>query len=264
MPEDMVLDPKARKAYLATREGKVVCLDPYTGDSLWEADPLGKDHRGATLLAVQDKRLVALCKDNRPPTMAAMSTDDGRILWRRDTMPRVGLLGGATRFPEGIAIAGDLALVPAVQGRNKFETTTGLLAVFDLESGRLRRKIRLSDPSETVCSDGTRAWVVGHRLADKWERTITSEIICVDLASGRELWKSAGLKAFIRPVLANGVILVLCDGGIVRGLSARDGSRLWEVRVGGKEGWEPRALLVVGNRIVAWGSAHAAVLATPD
>ena len=254
LPRAMVVGQTGQRAYLLSREGKVTCLDLDSGSSLWEATAIALDENGwpRIVLALQGTTLVAVAGDEKPATMTALSTDGGGILWQRG-FPRVTLFSGPA-FPVRISIAGNSVLALAVQGSpwSWRWIDAAFVSVFDLASGRLRRNIRFG-LSGSVCSDGLRAWL---------SVAPAGGIICVDLASGRKLWRSND-PIGSQPIIVNGAIIFLCEDGVVRALSPADGSRLWEVRAGAADAGL-RSLLVVGDYIVAWGKRHVAVLASSN
>ena len=263
-PRSMVVGPGGERIYLATREGQVVCRDLKMGTDLWRTRLLkersaaekAKDPLRMTKidLALQGQTLVALGFGDPKIDMAAFSVAGGKVLWRRNSFPK-------SAWPLCFSIAGDKVVVPGVQWfgfwGKKGDT---FVSTFDLQSGKHLRSIRMSGLPGGGSSDGKLAWfrTFSPHAADHFE------VVCVDLDSGRRKWLSNGLEVMTPPTLIGTTILVLCKGDMLRCLSSDNGEVLWEMDLSpGQDRWYDH-LLVVGNRIVVWGSAYATVLAAAD
>jgi outer membrane protein assembly factor BamB len=215
------------KIFTIDAHQKVSALDASSGKRVWSVDmpPLAKRDKyaiGSGLAVTGDKLLVS----SGFGYIAALSTADGKEIWRRLTDTSVS---GAA------AVIGDKAYVTSANNElYAIDTDTGEVLWTDQAISEPARI--LSAPSPAVSQD---------ILAAPFS---SGELIAFLPANGRRLWqdtlstigKFTPLSAINdiagRPVIDGGTVYAASHSGVLAAIDARSGVRIWNLLLGSRLG----------------------------
>ena len=167
---------------LVVLAGRLVALDPETGDLLWEQRKAGGGN-GSPAIWKSGAKSYLVAGENR---LCCIDPTDGKVLWETQ--------GSGCGTP---SISGNTMVTEHGKGLRIYTlSTTEATLVKELEQGGSRG-------CSGIASDG-RAYACGR-----------SEVVCVDTKSGEALWtvKRKG-DEFSSPILAGGKLLALGQGGL--------------------------------------------------
>ncbi|WP_225800266.1 PQQ-binding-like beta-propeller repeat protein [Streptomyces sp. NK15101] len=142
----------------------------------------------------------------------------------------------------------DTWLVGDIVVRSRVDGATA----FDVRSGKKRWEYLVPDRAET-CGSGADIAVgvalIAFREARPQEKGCVT-VVAVDLADGRELWRTTGVSAaFLDDVVTTGGGLgVLLDGGRLRAVDLRTGAPRWTAPL--SKGCDPRGLGLAPKQVV--------------
>lgn len=195
--------------YVNTGFGRVVALDPATGDTRWTQD---LDALGGGSATYFNGRLYVSARDSLG---WAINAETGRVEWQINGTPSgSGYVGGAG---------------PAVNST---------LAVFPFPSGELRAVFRrggLPRWSATVLGrrSGVAYAVVSDVSADPviadgrlYVANPAGRIVALDLTTGNRIW-TAREGALTAPVVAGGSVFIVSDQNALARLDAANGAAIW-------------------------------------
>ena len=253
-PRSMIVQASRRRVYLAGKEGKVRSLSLPDGELLWETEVLrgGDDWDDYVMeLAMAEEKLVVVGVD-RSAGLAVLKTEDGTVLWRKKQLPRAALF--AQSGPGSPAVAGGRILLPILEASVLSRSAKSYLVAFDLASGRLLWRTRLSAfPIRSTASDGQRAFVVD----------VENNVTCIELSRGRRLWERKGAWSEAGAVVCGDLILVLSEKGVLQALSSESGEVRWKFEVNERAGQFDQ-VLPVGGRILLVGPSVLLALGFPE
>jgi len=214
--------------------------------------PTGDRKSSVPSVVVSAKRLIYLFEDElatpdgpkRELTLNARDAYNGLMLWKRRGMPRWFLVSSGDRIFTVVKEGGPLVALNAATGElvHTYEETenprrilcvSGSLVLslpeglccLDAESGAVKWKHEVR-PREFVAGDGR---IFVH--LNNAKRGGGSQITCVDLGTGEEKWSAATSswsKSAPNLLFYQEGILVFATQDANHGVSARDGSHLWQ------------------------------------
>ncbi|MER7000656.1 PQQ-binding-like beta-propeller repeat protein [Streptomyces sp. NPDC000410] len=155
----------------------------------------------------------------------------------------------APRDGEAAEGGNDTWLVGDIVVRSRFDGATA----FDVRSGKKRWEYLVPNRAETCGSSADTAAgvaLIAFREARPEEKDCVS-VVAIDLTSGRELWRTAGVSAaFLDDVVTTGGGLgVLLDGGRLRAVDLKTGAPRWTAPL--SKGCVPHGLGLAPEQVVA-------------
>jgi outer membrane protein assembly factor BamB len=215
------------------------------GNVQWKRSDLPYENvYGAVVSPVVSDGVLVLVSDTpEAPYLTAIDATTGKRLWSRERDNRGFGFNGVNRTP----------LIREVNGRQLiFVWGSRYLRVYDLLSGEeiRQRKLRLgtADKVASPVSDGRNIYLAGTKK--------TAALNMEALAAGEEslVWTSETLVGpnCASPVLANGLLFMISDWGVLTCLDAHSGEKLWEEELMGEFYSSPVAL---GNHLYVSSTA---------
>jgi outer membrane protein assembly factor BamB len=229
------------RLYVTAQEGMLYALDAATGAERWRYDTGGTgSKRRITSSPVVAGRMVLFGADDN--SLRALSTTDGRLLWRFETKAQV--FGSPAVDAEAAYVAsadGSLYAVSLDSGALRWQYAAG---------GALHVSPTVAEQAVYVGAQDSRLYAVGAAIgqplwsfltAGKVESVPTasatrvyvgsgdSRLYALDRQTGGLAWYySTGDAIYSRPLLAGSVVYVASMGQVLSALSAADGKLLWE------------------------------------
>lgn len=199
------------KLFATTTQGELVALDPASGQVLWR-QKFDAAVNGAPTVS-GGKVYVATAAS----TAYAITTDTGRIAWRLSGVPSfVGVSGVAAP-----AVDGNTVIFPA--------SNQSLVAV-DAAKGDVKWVVRVAGAragrGRAALSAFTGEPVVANGVV--YAATAAGRAVAVGLNDGQLRWEAGEGAQGTMAVTGDAVFFVNDEARLVR-LSARDGSKVWEV-----------------------------------
>jgi outer membrane protein assembly factor BamB len=215
-----------RLTTMVQKEGRqcVVCLNPKSGDALWETDvaPAYKNAMGDGPRATPAMEGESLFVFTGEGILAALKTDDGRLLWKKDVVAEFG--GKPTDY--------GMACSPIVVGQ--------------------RVVVTAGAPGATVVAldraTGDVAWAAGENLPPGYSSPVLMKIgdreqlvvfhgaggLGLDPATGTELWSHPYITDFNCNIAAP----VAVDGGVFLSSGENHGSTLLSLKPRSDKGFD--------------------------
>jgi len=216
------------------------CLDTATGQVLWERRDLACRHfRGPGSSPILFQDLLILTMDGVDlQYLVALDKKSGRTVWKTDRTTEWNDLG-----PNGRPIAeGDMRkafstpLVIEVNGKSQM-ISAGSKATYgyDPRSGRELWKVSVPGYSSSARP------VFGHRLAFITSGFGQTELLALrvdgrgDVTDTHVAWRTnRGVPRMPSPLLADDLLFMVSDSGVVTCLEAVTGKEVWKQRLGGE------------------------------
>jgi outer membrane protein assembly factor BamB len=243
------------------------CLDTGSLKVLWKRDDLPCRHfRGPGSSPVLFNDLLILTMDGVDVQyLIALDKQTGKTVWKTDRTAEWNDLG-----PDGkVQAEGDLRkaystpiLVP-VRGATQLITVGAKAAYgYDALSGREIWKIRHGDFSAAarplfadglayLCTGGSKGGLLAVRVDGTGDVTTTNIV-----------WRNPrGTPRMPSPVLVDGLIFMVSDGGIGSCVEAATGNQLWQERLGGEYA---ASMLYADGRVYCFNQTGASVVLKPS
>lgn len=161
-----------------------------------------------------DYVVVASCAG----TISAVGANNGKRIWKYDVDSK-GV--GHAKFHGDPLVVGDLVILGS---DDTDENGTAYVYALDVGTGSLRWRSPVGHGVMTdLVTQGTRVYAV----------TLQDELICLDVASGRPIWRfasgwsGAGVRIRTTPALGDKAVFFGGQNGVLYSLDARDGVLLW-------------------------------------
>jgi outer membrane protein assembly factor BamB len=207
------------------------CLDTTTFRTVWERRDLNCDHGvGAGSSPVLFDSLLILTMDGMDVQYSvALDKRTGKTVWKTDRSVDMSGLDGDSRKAFATPVFATVAGKPLL-------VSSGAHAVYGYEprTGKELWRIRyrgFSNASRTLVNGGIAYINTGFGKADLWAVRLDG---AGDVTDTHVLWKygrTVSLKP--SPVLADGLIFLVHDSGVVTCLEEKTGAEVWKERIGG-------------------------------
>lgn len=241
------------RVYVTFGSPGTAALDTRTGKVLWQRRDLEcNHHRGAGSSPILFRDLLIMHFDGTDVQyIVALDKRTGRTVWRTDRSIDFKDLGpdGKPKDEGDLRKAYSTPHIVHVEGR-PILVSLGSMAMYGYEPTTGNELWRLEDRSGF--SSSTRP-VVGHGLVFYPTGFPTGELVAVRLASRRDVrdpqvaWRfTRGAPEKPSLVLADDLIFMVDDAGIVTSLEAKTGEMVWRARVGGTHSASP---MLAGGRV---------------
>jgi outer membrane protein assembly factor BamB len=257
-PDSLVLD--SARIYVACRpSGEVLAFDLVDGHLLWSSvhfvGTFGCYAVERVIIALRGGILIV---SNRRAEVVALRAEDGHTLWRKTPEKA----GGTTA---GLALTHDGRWLQASEGywiNRPYDT----LHAYMLDGPRKcwRKELKRGVwydlgryAQEEIATDGARVFL---------RRPNSREVVCLDIGTGRQIWRITVGKSRLRkshPIVSGKVLLLLGSEGVMYCIATEDGSVLWEYELRVHVGPQSCGLLVAGRYIVV-GGIHGLSVFTPE
>jgi outer membrane protein assembly factor BamB len=235
------------------------CVDASTGDVLWKK-VLPIDHIvGPGSSPIVYRGLVILtCDGADKQFIAALDLATGKIAWQVDRPP-IRITDGDMRkaycTPLVVQVGGrDQMIIPGSQWFVSYEPETGK------EIWRVDHGSGFSNTPRAVF-DGTTAYLnTGFGKAQLWAVRVDGS---GDVGDSHVSWRhSQQMPTMASPVMADGRIFTVSDGGVASCLDAATGDVVWRERIGGQ--FSASALLGAGRVYFCSQEGRTTVVAASD
>jgi outer membrane protein assembly factor BamB len=235
------------------------CVDASTGEALWEK-VLPIDHIvGPGSSPIVYRGLVILtCDGADKQFIAALDLANGKIVWQVDRPP-IRITDGDMRkaycTPLVVQAGGrDQMIIPGSQWFISYEPETGK------EIWRVDHGSGFSNTPRAVF-DGTTAYLnTGFGKAQLWAVRVDGR---GDVGASHIAWRhTQQMPTMSSPVLADGRIFAVSDGGVASCLDAATGDVVWRERLGGQ--FSASALLGAGRVYFCSQEGRTTVVAAGD
>ena len=222
----------------------IACLDSETFEVLWSRRDLNCDHLegpGSSPL-LHGERLFVNVDGGDVQYVIALDKRTGRTLWKRDRSVPL------ERLPADLRKAFSTPIVVEVDGSWQL-VSSGSQATFayDAEDGAELWSVRhrgFSMASRPLLGDGVVYLNTGFLRPELWAVRLGGQ---GDVTRTHRLWKvSKRLPTMASPVLAEDLLFVVSDAGVVTCLDAKSGRVRWSERVLGQTCASP---VLVGERL---------------
>lgn len=221
---------------VGTRDGAVYALDAATGAVRWRR-ALDTVIRSAPSWVRVDGKAVVLVVSQPDGVVHGLRSADGEALWT----------SGETDRCDGPP--------SAANGRVVFGSCGSALHVVDAATGRPGQGVELGEGSEVaggVALSGNLAF----------SGTRSGELVCVDLAGGKTVWKNADAESevFTTPAVGAVAVVYASDDGVIRAVAREDGKALWQFDTEGT----PVSPVIAGDKVLAAADGTLYMLALRD
>jgi outer membrane protein assembly factor BamB len=201
------------KVFVTTGFGALTALDPATGEVLWEQKLQAV---GSGTPTVYDGLVYVVSGD---ATGWALETDTGRIAWQLLSLPNVQNV----QSPAAPAVTDRLAIFPFGSGEIQAAFRRGGVSrwtagLSDVRAGRSVNTV--GDISSDPVVVGNTAYVANH----------SGRMAAFNLETGQRIWTAD--HGALSPVFpAGGSLFFVSERNVLLRVNARDGSRIWGVRL---------------------------------
>lgn len=229
---------EAGRVYVHFGSYGTACLDTATGKTLWERRDLKCNHfRGPGSSPVLCGDLLLLTFDGFDVQyLVAVNKATGRTVWKTDRSTDFGDLDGDLRKAYTTPLVVD-------HGGQQQVISSGAYAAmaYDLKTGRELWKVRYPGGYSNTVRPVAQGEIVflntGFDSPEMWALRLGGS---GDVTLSRVLWKYAkNMPCKPSPVLADGLLYMIADGGIATCLDAATGKPVWQQRVGGQYSASP-------------------------
>lgn len=221
------------------------CLDTATFEVLWQRTDLPCRHyRGPASSVILFENLVVLSFDGVDVQYtAALDKKTGRTVWKADrsTVWR-DIQADGKPFREGDYRKAFCTPLIVDVGGKPLMISLGAKAGFayDPRTGREVWKVRHHSHSSAprpVFADGRVYITTGHGRTEMWAIRVDGQ---GDVTDSHVVWKfGKGVPATASPLLVDGLIYMVTDGGALTCLEAATGTRVWKHSIGGNYAASP-------------------------
>lgn len=201
------------KLFVSSGFGLLTAIDPASGEILWQ-QKLEASATGSPTYA--DGKVFLVAGDS---LAWALNAQDGRIAWQLSAVPdATNVFGGPAPVVAGESVvfafgSGELQAAERATGARQWEAVI---------SGQRRRLARAK--TQDITGDPV---VVGSTL---YAGTHSGRLVALDIATGERLWTAK--EGPLNPVWAAGdSIFLVSDRNELLRLDARDGSRIWGIKL---------------------------------
>ena len=208
------------------------CLDTSTGEPVWKSQELKLDHKegpGSSPILYKDLFIVH-CDGTDVQYVAALNKHTGKLAWKTNRRTDFG------NKPGDLRKAYNVPLVIHENGRD-FLISVGAYRVFCYDPNDGKELWSCGTPGFSVVprplyADGVVYVCTGYGTPELWAiRTGGSG----DVRDTHVLWKSKqGVPAKPSPLLIDGALYFVADGGVARCVDAKTGQTVWQERLEGK------------------------------
>lgn len=247
---------EAGRVYVHFGSYGTACLDTSNNKVLWKREDLPCRHfRGPGSSPVLFKDLLILTMDGIDfQYLIALDKKTGKTVWKTDRTANWNDIeaDGQPRGGGDFRKAYSTPLIIDFQNQKQM-ITVGSKAAYSHDPATGREIWKLNHPGFSSASrpvfDGTKTYFsTGNGKA---------EMLCVrvdgkgDITDTHVVWRNGrGFPRMPSPVLANGLLFMVSDSGIVSCLEADTGKELWQERLGGEYA---ASLLYVEGRVYCFG-----------
>jgi hypothetical protein len=236
------------------------CVDTHAAEVVWRADFPHEHYVGpGSSPIVYHDRVILTCDGADQQFIVALDKATGEEIWRQNRPPiRTTNPDFRKSFSTPLVVSaggGEQIVIPGTQWLVSYDPATGS------ENWRLEHGDGFSLVPRPVAGNGLVYYCTGFGG--------TAEVIAVrtdgqgDVTGSHIAWRESGQVPTIpSPILTDGMIFTVSDGGVAMCRDAASGKRLWQQRIGGNFSASP---VVVGERLYLFGrEGKTTVIAVAD